>query len=67
LDVDGGAVYEQGQDGADALDHGILLGDSRHPLRFAFRHALLRDAARGELGTEDTARWHGLLAKVLEQ
>ena len=51
----------------EAIDHGILLGDPRHPLRFAFRHSLLRDAARGELGAEDAARWHGRLARVLEQ
>jgi DNA-binding winged helix-turn-helix (wHTH) protein len=51
----------------DGLSGGILVADARNPLRLAFRHSLLRDAARGGLSAEDTAEWHGRLARALEQ
>jgi len=49
------------------LTGGILVADARNPLRFAFRHALLREASEAAFGPEEAAEWHGRLARVLEQ
>jgi len=49
------------------LRAGILVAVREHPLRFAFRHALLRDAAEGLLDAHDVPGWHSRLANAIEQ
>lgn len=49
----------------DARQHGILEADPRNPLRFAFRHALMRDVAEGSLAPDDVAHWHRRIADAI--
>lgn len=51
----------------EGLEKGVLNRLPDHPLRFAFRHALLRDAAEGLLSQSKAAEWHGRLAVVIER
>lgn len=68
--VEAAAGREAGDDRGwlrEGMAGGILVADPRQPLRYAFRHTLLRDAARGGLTPGEAAEWHGRLARVLEQ
>jgi len=51
----------------DALHAGILVSDRDHPLRFAFRHATLRDAAEGGLEPSAVPEWHRRIADAIER
>jgi len=51
----------------EGLRAGVLVAVGEHPLRFAFRHALLRDAAEGLLAATDVPGWHGRIADALER
>lgn len=50
----------------EGLRHGVLVSVREHPLRFAFRHALLREAAEGLLDPIDVPGWHRRIVTVLE-
>ncbi len=51
----------------EATRAGVVVGVAGHPLRFRFRHALLREAAEAMLDPADRSAWHGRIALALEQ
>jgi hypothetical protein len=51
----------------DGIAAGILVAVRDHPLRFAFRHTLLREAAEGLLASERVAGWHQRIAEAIER
>ncbi len=51
----------------EGLQSGILVHVTGHPLRFAFRHALLRDAAESMLEATSVSGWHRRLASAIER
>ncbi|GEM_PF-6857790 len=48
-----------------ALDADLIRSDPEKPLRYSFRHALLRDAVAGTLQEREAAFWHNRLAEGL--
>lgn len=51
----------------EGLRAGVLVPVRGHPLRFAFRHALLREAAEGLLDPDEVPEWHRRIADAIER
>lgn len=49
------------------LDSGLLQELAGSPTSYSFKHALIRDAAYGSVGTHDRLRLHGLCADLIGQ